>query len=584
MGRSSAYSHRVTGGQAADSGPCRLKPEDSSRRVVSSIAIIMASSSYQRLVRGAVAAEDTMTFGLSPPSCDEEAAYVDMNCSPPQGHPRTLTIESGISEISLLPPDSEEALPLHVDDESMMELGEEEMTRGTRLSTRGVDIPGSPLQASAGESASSLPNGFLCAEDLQTSHRNGRSIPDFKKPQDPDLPSSPFSTVSSMRNSASSGCLESKSPEQQSPTSSTVSISFPRILRNSFSKLLTRATSISSRSKSPESAKSSLADEDNENFVMDEDKKWCESDENLEEIVSDSVQKGLPIIPFSYPTFSVVNKKLEETKDMIRKNSAKDLKRAFNENRANKLDIYNEEEEEGKEDKSLNSVVNTAIREIESSSSSSYVEMSLNDGIPNRTPMNSWMPKSLSPEGRSMDEAYMSMGLGKLPPSRSLNDDPYMRMSEDPYMRMREQPVTPNKKKSEEPYMPMNTLHTLPKKSRRRQSEQEAMFQLDSDLPNSNAAGGKVVHSPDHHPSTSSYSERTFPRRKRRINIFNRTSEDGDRNNQILNGSLVRPFRKGNKHKDDYVFVDFEKQNYMNMASSGSNKWKFLNFSSGSSK
>ena len=514
--------------------------------------------SYKRLARGAVA-EDTMTFGLSPPasSC-EEAAYVDMNCSP-QGHPRTLTIESGISEISLLPPDSEEALPMHVDDP--MELGDES------CSTGGVDIPGPPL--ASGESCSSLPNGFLCAE-VETSHRNGRSIPDFKKPQDPDLPSSPFST-SSMRNSASSGCLESKSPEQY-PTSSTVSISFPRILRNSFSKLLTRATSISSRSKSPESAKSSL-DEDNDNFVMDEDKKWCESDENLEEIVSDSVQKGLPIIPFSYPTFSVVNKKLEETKDMIRKNSAKDLKRAFNENRTNKLDIYNEEEEESKEDKSLNSVVNTAIREIQSSSSSSYVEMSLNDGIPNRTPMSPWMPKSLSPEGRSMDEAYMSMGLGKLPPSRSLTDDPYMRMSEDPYMRMRE-PATP-KKKSEDPYMPMST-HTLPKKSRRRQSEQEAMFQLDTDLP---STSGKVVHSPDHQVS---YSEKTFPRRKRRINIFNRTSEDGDRNNQILNGSLVRPFRKGNKHKDDYVFVDFEKQNYMNMASSGSNKWKFLNFSSGS--
>merc|ERR1719500_825739 len=172
--------------------------------------------------------------------------------------------------------------------------------------------------------------------------------------------------------------------------------------------------------------------------------------------------------------------------------------------------------------------------------------MSLNDGIPNRTPMSPWMPKSLSPEGRSMDEAYM---------------------------RMRE-PATP-KKKSEDPYMPMST-HTLPKKSRRRQSEQEAMFQLDTDMP---STSGKVVHSPDHQVS---YSEKTFPRRKRRINIFNRTSEDGDRNNQILNGSLVRPFRKGNKHKDDYVFVDFEKQNYMNMASSGSNKWKFLNFSSGS--
>ena len=526
-----------------------------------SISDIMAS--YKRLPRDR-AAEDTMTFGLSPPtgSC-EEAAYVDMNCSP-QGHPRTLTIESGISEISLLPPETEEALLVHVDDP--MEVEEE------RCSSRSVDIPAAPPLTS-GDSCSSLPNRFLCAE-VETSHRNGRSIPDFKKPHDPDLPSSPFST-SSMRPSASSGCLESKSPDQ-SPTSSTVSISFPRILRNSFSKLLIRATSISSRSKSPESAKSSL-DEDNENFVMDEEKKWCESDENLEEIVSDSVQKGLPIIPFSYPTFSVVNKKLEETKDMIRRNSAKDLKRAFNENRTHKLDIHNEEEEEIKEDKSLNSVVNTAIREIECSSSSSYVEMSLNDGIPSRAPMTSWMPKSLSPDGRSMDESYMSMGISKLPPSRSLTDDPYMRMSEEPYMRMRE-PTTP-KKKGDDAYMPMNT-HTLPKKSRRRQSEQEAMFQLDTDTP---VSPGRGLHSPDHH-AAATYSEKTFPRRKRRINIFNRTAEDGDRNNQILSGSLVRPFRKGNKHKDDYVFVDFEKQNYMNMASNGSNKWKFLNFSSSSSK
>merc|ERR1711936_1139274 len=174
--------------------------------------------------------------------------------------------------------------------------------------------------------------------------------------------------------------------------------------------------------------------------------------------------------------------------------------------------------------------------------------MSLNDGIPSRAQMTSWMPKSLSPDGRSMDE---------------------------PYMRMRE-PTTP-KKKGDDAYMPMNT-HTLPKKSRRRQSEQEAMFQLDTDTP---VTPGRGLHSPDHH-AAATYSEKTFPRRKRRINIFNRTAEDGDRNNQILSGSLVRPFRKGNKHKDDYVFVDFEKQNYMNMASSGSNKWKFLNFSSGS--
>merc|ERR1712218_125642 len=145
--------------------------------------------------------------------------------------------------------------------------------------------------------------------------------------------------------------------------------------------------------------------------------------------------------------------------------------------------------------------------------------MSLNDGIPSRAPMTSWMPKSLSPDGRSMDESYMSMGISKLPPSRSLTDEPYMRMRE---------PTTP-KKKGDDAYMPMNT-HTLPKKSRRRQSEQEAMFQLDTDTP---VTPGRGLHSPDHHVAAT-YSEKTFPRRKRRINIFNRTAEDGDRNNQIL--------------------------------------------------
>merc|ERR1711973_861931 len=118
--------------------------EESSSLVVASssstISISDIVASYKRLPRDR-AAEDTMTFGLSPPtgSCEEAAAYVDMNCSP-QGHPRTLTIESGISEISLLPPETEEALLVHVDDQ--MEVEEE------RCSSRSVDIPAAPPLAS----------------------------------------------------------------------------------------------------------------------------------------------------------------------------------------------------------------------------------------------------------------------------------------------------------------------------------------------------------------------------------------------------------------------------------------------------
>ena len=301
-------------------------------------------------------------------------------------------------------------------------------------------------------------------------------------------------------------------------------------------------------------------------FTIGEEKRWSESEiEHVEEIVADSQQKGLPIIPFAYPTFSVVNKKLEETKDIIRRNSAKDLKRAFNENRIKNQDIYNEEEEEPCEDKSLHSLVTTARRELEQHSSSpcTYVEMSLSEGAAPAPPS-----PGVGAVGRSLQDNYMRMM--RTPVTRSLSQDPYMRMSQEPYMRMSEEDPymrmtdasSPPKPEENDSYCSM-TNHTLPKKSRR-QSE-EPVFHLDE--------------SPIRIPA-SSYSDKTFPMRKKKMNIFHRTPEAGERNRHILNGSLMKPFKKGNKHKDDYVYVDFEKQNYMDMAQSGSNKWKFLNFTS----
>ena len=39
-----------------------------------------------------------------------------------------------------------------------------------------------------------------------------------------------------------------------------------------------------------------------------------------------------------------------------------------------------------------------------------------------------------------------------------------------------------------------------------------------------------------------------------------------------------RLFKKGNRHKADYVFVDFERDNYMDMGRTQDKSWKFLTY------
>jgi len=42
---------------------------------------------------------------------------------------------------------------------------------------------------------------------------------------------------------------------------------------------------------------------------------------------------------------------------------------------------------------------------------------------------------------------------------------------------------------------------------------------------------------------------------------------------------MGRHFKKGNKHKDDYVFFDFEKnKDYIDMGKARTKKWHFLDF------
>ena len=63
---------------------------------------------------------------------------------------------------------------------------------------------------------------------------------------------------------------------------------------------------------------------------------------------------------------------------------------------------------------------------------------------------------------------------------------------------------------------------------------------------------------------------------KRKNNLFQ--IEKGKSELQ-LNGSNERQFKKGNKHKDDYVFFDFEKnKDYVDMGKAKTKKWQFLDF------
>ena len=61
---------------------------------------------------------------------------------------------------------------------------------------------------------------------------------------------------------------------------------------------------------------------------------------------------------------------------------------------------------------------------------------------------------------------------------------------------------------------------------------------------------------------------------KRKKNLF----QIGKGKSELqINESVGRQFKKGNKHKDDYVFFDFEKnKDYVDMGKAKTKKWQFL--------
>jgi len=123
--------------------------------------------------------------------------------------------------------------------------------------------------------------------------------------------------VAGLLTTSSCASLDSKG-NSHSP----VSRFLPRLLRNSFSKI---RDSIPLRSKSIDLLKS--------NSEIDDSEPETSTSDIIspidEEMVNESIKQGLPIIPFAYPNFVIVNKNEENTRSLLRENSQKDLKSSF---------------------------------------------------------------------------------------------------------------------------------------------------------------------------------------------------------------------------------------------------------------
>ena len=80
---------------------------------------------------------------------------------------------------------------------------------------------------------------------------------------------------------------------------------------------------------------------------------------------------------------------------------------------------------------------------------------------------------------------------------------------------------------------------------------------------------------PDNNLSmTSSYLHgKKAPKRKNNLFQIGKGKSELQLRNEIIGGQ----FKKGNKHKDDYMFFDFEKnKDYVDMGKAKTKKWQFL--------
>eukprot|EP00092_Neocalanus_flemingeri_P007857 GFUD01008482.1.p1 GENE.GFUD01008482.1~~GFUD01008482.1.p1 ORF type:complete len:423 (-),score=109.98 GFUD01008482.1:42-1310(-) len=290
----------------------------------------------------------------------------------------------------------------------------------------------------------------------------------------------------------------------------------PRILRESFSKFLHRGP-LPGRVKTPDRER---AGSDSECYNCEERRASdCSTvSPGTEEIVNESLRNGLPIIPFAHPTFCTASKKQEDVKKRIRKNSLKSMKRSFSEGRCIDLsEVFQEDEE-----------THNKKFGLEDKSLDSIVRMAKQE-------IES-IKQDKSPETQSRKEShssYVEMNAGE-----ALSIERTSTSDQDPYMRMEE-------------FLENSYLHM----ERKKNFDPDKMFYLDQE-------------------QSLVTKQKKLPKRKN--NWLHKGKDNGE---LLMQESLARQYKRGNKHKDDYVFFDFEQnKDYVDMGKAKTKKWQFFDF------
>eukprot|EP00092_Neocalanus_flemingeri_P003399 GFUD01003641.1.p1 GENE.GFUD01003641.1~~GFUD01003641.1.p1 ORF type:complete len:247 (-),score=67.47 GFUD01003641.1:105-845(-) len=243
-------------------------------------------------------------------------------------------------------------------------------------------------------------------------------------------------------------------------------------------------------------------------------------------MVKDSMLKGLPIIPFAYPSFVIVDKNLEDTKMLIRENSVKDLKHAF---RGGKKYV-NKEEERSSQDKSGKQ---ESVSGLDSSS------LNINPCSTSQESPGAKSDYNFRHSNYSNNSSYVEMSpqdTDTQVPSGSFGDDPYMVMD-----------ITREKREKQDKH-----------------SYEETIFHLEQS--NTFKEGKNYL------PDECVVSDKCINKTK---SMFRRSEHKSEEDFDPLSSCERRQYKKGNKHKGDYVFIDLGKnKDYVNMGKT----WKSLTF------
>jgi len=359
------------------------------------------------------------------------------------------------------------------------------------------DIP--PVSVTIGSISSSLPSSISHPTLAQ-----GTTSPDTRVP----TVETPTSVTSLVTATSCVSLTASHSP---------VSRFLPRLLRNSFSKI---RGSIPTKSKSVDKLKNSSDEVEPE---LDTSTTDIISPID-EEMVTDSMRKGLPIIPFSYPNFVMVNKNIEDTKTFIRENSLKDLKHAF---RSVKKDLNEENCTEEKPTRRM-------------TLSLSELEFSLQKNL-----------RSKSEGSPGAKSNYISQH-----PNYSYS---YTNQSSYVEMSPQEENILPRAEFADDPYMVMD------REKREKHSFEDTIFHLEQ---SNHSKEDKTVQG--NYFLSETYLSKT-------MNMFRRNEDKSEDDFDPLSPCERRQYKKGNKHKGDYVFLDLGKnKDYVSMGKSGT--WKSLSF------